>query len=262
MRTDHRRPVRWLTEGLLSEYRRCNPAFSFKPKFTAPRRVLTNPSIPRHNDGNDNENYDLIMHVGDVLGSAVAGDQAPYCWKQGTRYTLIDMLGQGTFGQVVKCRDEEQGTIVAVKVLKNKPAYFKQGLLEIGILTTLNTNCDPTGEKRTVRIYDHFLYQNHLCIVFELLSMNLYELVKQNGFRGVSARLIRIFVRQILDALEVLDAGGIVHCDLKPENILLQHLRDLNVTLIDFGSACFERSTLYTYIQSRHYRSPEVLLGL
>lgn len=34
------------------------------------------------------------------------------------------------------------------------------------------------------------------------------------------------------------------------------------IKVIDFGSACDERQTVYTYIQSRFYRSPEVLLGL
>ena len=235
--------------------------FVFKPKYVPPKRVLTNPAIPRHNEGVDNENYDLILHVGDVLGSETAGDQRDYCWRHGTRYTVVEMLGQGTFGQVVKCRDEVTDKLVAIKVLKNKPAYFKQGLLEIGILTVMNTNADPTGEQHTLRFFDHFLYRNHLCLVNELLSMNLYELIKQNNFHGVSAALIRTFIRQVLLALDSMERAGIIHCDMKPENILLQKLQGFDVTLIDFGSACFETNTMYSYIQSRHYRSPEVLLG-
>lgn len=260
------RPIRRFTEGLLILFGKVDSRFSYKPQITAPRRGLTNPSIPRHNEGFDNENYDLILHVNDQLGSSTAADQSSYCWHEESRYTVIDMLGQGTFGQVVKCRDEcVPGRVVALKVLKNKPAYFRQGLLEIGILMATNTDCDPSGEHRCVRIFDHFMYHNHLCIVFELLSMNLFELLKQNGFRGVSARLVKCFVRQIVDSLDVLDKGTIVHCDLKPENILLENVRDptsLAVKLIDFGSACFEKSTMYTYIQSRHYRCPEVILGL
>jgi hypothetical protein len=65
----------------------------------------------------------------------------------------------------------------------------------------------------------------------------------------------------------VLREAAIIHCDLKPENILLAppgpgggSLGQLK--LIDFGSACFESRTAYSYIQSRFYRSPEVLLGL
>ena len=255
-------PVKWLTEGLQTTYRRCNPQFVFKAPFIIPRRVLTTPSVPQHNEGMDNENYDLIMHVGDVIGSAVSGEQSRQCWRKGTQYTVIDMLGQGTFGQVVKCRDEERGTLVAVKILKNKAAYFKQGLLEVGVLTAVNSKCDPDKRHRTLRLLDHFLFRNHLCIVNELLSSNLYEQLKEGNFRGVSVRLIRSYLRQLLDAMTAIEAEHIVHCDLKPENILLDRARDEAITLIDFGSACFEDNTMYTYIQSRHYRSPEVIMGL
>ena len=62
---------------------------------------------------------------------------------------------------------------------------------------------------------------------------------------------------QILRALALLRDASIIHCDLKPENVLLKHtLGDIKV--IDFGSACFETQTMYSYIQSRFYRSPEV----
>jgi len=258
----HIRPVKYSTRKVVDTYKKINPHFVFKPKYTPPQKVLTNPSIPRHNEGNDNENYDLIMHAGDILGSDTAGEQGSLAWRKGSRYVLIDVLGQGTFGHVVKCRDESTNKLVAIKVLKNKPAYFKQGLLEIAILTVMNTNADPTGERRTLRFYDHFLYKNHLCLVNELLGQNLYEVVKQNNYKGLNMSLIRTYTRQILDSLIALDESAIIHCDLKPENVLLQKPHSTEVTLIDFGSACFEKSTMYTYIQSRHYRAPEVILGL
>ena len=69
---------------------------------------------------------------------------------------------------------------------------------------------------------DTFVFRKHLCIVFELMSINLYELLKQNSFRGLSLKLIRIFVTQILETLGLLHEAKIIHCDLKPENILLK----------------------------------------
>ena len=51
---------------------------------------------------------------------------------------------------------------------------------------------------------------------------------------------------------------GVIHCDLKPENVLLEPDSSGGIKVIDFGSACMQNETVYTYIQSRFYRSPEV----
>jgi dual specificity protein kinase YAK1 len=67
--------------------------------------------------------------------------------------------------------------------------------------------------------------------------------------------------KQILDALAVLHSEGIIHCDLKPENVLLKGVETGDIKVIDFGSACLEHQTVYSYIQSRFYRSPEVRLS-
>ncbi|KAH3760682.1 Dual specificity protein kinase YAK1 [Pelomyxa schiedti] len=229
--------------------------------------VLTG-GVPEANNGHDNKECDLILHTMDVIGSSVeTGEAARCCLKKNSSYTITAMLGKGTFGQVIKCRvnsptPQSSSQYLAIKVLKNKPAYFRQGMLEVGILALLNFQYDHEGSHRTVRMTDYFLVHNHLCIVFELLSMNLFELVKQNNYKGLSPRLIRVFVEQILESLEVMERAHIIHCDLKPENVLMEKEGSSRVKLIDFGSACFGNSPLYTYIQSRHYRAPEVLLGL
>ena len=256
--------MRWLTEGILSTYKRCNPQdFVYKTFFQLPKHVITTPSIPLHNGGCDNENYDLIIHMGETIGSTVAGDQSRLCWKRGSRYTVMSLLGKGTFGQVFRCRDEVEGKLVAVKVLKNRSAYFRQGLLEIGILTAVNTNCDPDGSKHTLRLLDHFMFRSHLCVVNELLGPNLYEQMKvTGGHRGVTVKAAKLYLRQLLEALAAVEKGRIVHCDLKPENVLVDRKGGNTITLIDFGSSCVEDNILYSYIQSRHYRAPEVILGL
>ena len=50
------------------------------------------------------------------------------------RYVVKDLVGSGTFGQVAKCYTEETNEYVAVKVIKNLPAYYTQARFEIGIL--------------------------------------------------------------------------------------------------------------------------------
>jgi dual specificity tyrosine-phosphorylation-regulated kinase 2/3/4 len=56
----------------------------------------------------------------------------------------------------------------------------------------------------------------------------------------------------------------VLHCDLKPENILFasDNKDETEIKIIDFGSSCFVGNQLYTYVQSRYYRAPEILLGL
>jgi dual specificity tyrosine-phosphorylation-regulated kinase 2/3/4 len=94
------------------------------------------------------------------------------------------------------------------------------------------------------------------------LDMNLYEFIKANAFRGFSLKMIRRFTKQMLSSLNLLKQHKVIHCDLKPENILLRHPLHTEIKVIDFGSSCFENEKVYTYIQSRFYRSPEVILGM
>ncbi|CAN8096604.1 unnamed protein product [Discula destructiva] len=246
-------PLQALTCHLPATYRICNPTFKYESSRN-PRRVLTKPSKGCKNDGYDNEDSDYILYVNDILGSEEAGHK--------NRYLILDVLGQGTFGQVVKCQNLKTQEVVAVKVIKNRTAYFNQSMMEVSVLDLLNTKLDKNDDHHLLRLKDTFIHKQHLCLVFELLSVNLYELIKQNQFRGLSTTLVRVFAQQLLNGLALLNKARLIHCDLKPENILLKNLESPIIKIIDFGSACDERQTVYTYIQSRFYRSPEVLLGL
>ncbi|KAF2147709.1 kinase-like protein [Myriangium duriaei CBS 260.36] len=246
-------PLQALTTHLPSTYRICNPNFQYESSRN-PRRVLTKPSKGVKNDGYDNEDSDYILYVNDILGNEETNHK--------NRYLILDVLGQGTFGQVVKCQNLKTQEVVAVKVVKNRTAYFNQSMMEVSVLDLLNSRMDKNDDHHILRLKDTFIHRQHLCLVFELLSVNLYELIKQNQFRGLSTTLVRVFAQQLLNGLCLLSKARLIHCDLKPENILLKNLESPIIKIIDFGSACDERQTVYTYIQSRFYRSPEVLLGL
>ena len=73
---------------------------------------------------------------------------------------------------------------------------------------------------------------------------------------------LRHIARQCLEALAFVHSLGIIHCDVKPENITIASYSRASVKLIDFGSSCFTSDHLSSYIQSRSYRAPEVILGL
>ncbi|PWA02689.1 hypothetical protein BB558_001176 [Smittium angustum] len=243
-------PLHQLTINLVNTYRKINPGFEFNSELR-PRRALTKPSEGILNNGYDNENSDYILYVNDIIGE-----------PEGNQYLIIDALGSGTFGQVVKSQNIKTGELVAIKVVKNKTAYFQQSMMEVHILTELKNTWDPDNKHHFLRLKEHFIFRNHLCFVNELLSINLYELLKQNSYKGLSTTLIRVLTSQILDSLNVLDKANIIHCDLKPENILLEDIDKPTIKVIDFGSSCYVGQTFFTYIQSRFYRSPEVLMGL
>ncbi|KAI0948418.1 hypothetical protein AcV7_009169 [Taiwanofungus camphoratus] len=177
------------------------------------------------------------------------------------RYEIIDTLGKGSFGQVLHCRDHCTGESVAIKIIRNKKRFHHQALVEIKILDSLR-KWDQEEKHHVIKMTEHFYFRNHLCIAMELLSINLYELIKANGFVGFTTALIRRFTSQMLQSLSLMRHHRIVHCDLKPENVLLRHPAKSAIKVIDFGSSCFEHEKIYTYIQSRFYRSPEVILGM
>lgn len=243
-------PLLSLTTELTTTYSLCNPTFHYEVSKN-PKRVLTKPNEGVTNNGFDNCEDDYILYVNDVLGL-----------EEKKKYLVLDILGQGTFAQVVKCQNLTTKELVAVKVVKSKPAYINQSLSEVSLLELINNKIDPLDKHHFLRMKDKFVHKNHLCLVFELLSSNLFELVKQNNYEGLSIKLVRNFTKQLLDSLCVLKDSKIIHCDLKPENILLISPDKPDIKVVDFGSACQERETLYTYIQSRFYRSPEVILGL
>lgn len=79
-----------------------------------------------------------------------------------------------------------------------------------------------------------------MCLVFELLSYNLYDLLRNTNFRGVSLNLTRKFGQQLAGTLVFLSSPDlkIIHCDLKPENVLLCNPKRSTIKIIDFGSSC------------------------
>ncbi|CAK7262896.1 serine/threonine protein kinase, CMGC, dual-specificity [Sporothrix epigloea] len=185
----------------------------------------------------------------------VAGDHLAY------RYEIIDLLGKGSFGQVVRCIDHKTGVLVAVKIIRNKKRFHQQALVEVNILQKLR-EWDPNNQHSMVNFTHSFYFRGHLCISTELLDMNLYEFIKANSFRGSSLKIVLRFTKQMLRSLILLKQHKVIHCDLKPENVLLCHPLHTELKVIDFGSSCFENERVYTYIQSRFYRSPEVILGM
>ena len=108
-----------------------------------------------------------------------------YAWKFENHTIIVQVLrviGKGSFGQVVKAFDHKTKAEVALKMVRNEKRFHKQAQEEIKILQHLRSE-DPDNNHNVVHMIEHFLFRNHICITFELLSMNLYELIKRNKFQ-------------------------------------------------------------------------------
>ncbi|KAI9316989.1 kinase-like domain-containing protein [Dichotomocladium elegans] len=213
-----------------------------------PRRVLTYPGKPTRNDGADNENDDYIIRVNEVLGK---GDMQ-----------VIDILGRGMFGQVVKCEQIQTKKLVCVKIIKNRREYAKQGYMEVDMLQWLQYKVPVKDQHHILQLYDSFHHRNHLCITYELLSYNLHDLLKHNKFRGLPINMVRVFTVQLLETLVLLKDATVIHCDIKPSNILLKRAHSPEIKIADYGSAIHDSMSFsFPCMQTRNYRAPEVILG-
>lgn len=97
------------------------------------------------------------------------------------RYAVFGFTGQGMFSNVVRARDTaDQGKPTAIKIIRNNQVMYKAGLKELEIINKLKTT-DPSGKYHCINFLRHFIHHQHLCLVFEHMSMNLREVVKKYG---------------------------------------------------------------------------------
>eukprot|EP00245_Coleochaete_scutata_P012461 TRINITY_DN4830_c0_g1_i1.p1 TRINITY_DN4830_c0_g1~~TRINITY_DN4830_c0_g1_i1.p1 ORF type:complete len:790 (+),score=191.31 TRINITY_DN4830_c0_g1_i1:335-2371(+) len=181
------------------------------------------------------------------------------------RYHVTEYLGSAAFSKAIQAHDLHTGMDVCMKIIKNNKDFFDQSLDEIKLLKYINKH-DPADRHHILRLYDYFYHKEHLFIVCELLRANLYEFHKYNRESGGEVYFtmprLQSITRQCLEALKYIHSLGLIHCDLKPENILVKSYSRCEVKVIDLGSSCFQTDHLCSYVQSRSYRAPEVILGL
>ncbi|XP_022743125.1 serine/threonine-protein kinase AFC1 isoform X2 [Durio zibethinus] len=167
------------------------------------------------------------------------------------RYMILSKMGEGTFGQVLECFDNEKQEVVAIKIVRSIHKYREAAMIEIDVLQRLAKR--DVGGVRCVQIRNWFDYRNHICIVFERLGPSLYDFLRKNSYRSFPIDLVRELGRQILESVAFMHDLRLIHTDLKPENILLVSSEYIKVP--DYKDHSYVVST-------RHYRAPEVILGL
>jgi len=211
----------------------------------------------------DDEEGHLIYQIGDIIQE---------------RFKIIKTVGEGTFGKVVKAVDMKKCKKVALKLIKNIEKYKKAAKFEILVLNKLN-KWDSTGKHLCVQMLDWCDYYGHVCIAFELLGQSLFDFLKGNNYNPYPLEQVRHISYQLCFAVKFLHDHNLSHTDLKPENVLfvnsdyttyydetlkqeIRVVKNTEIRLIDFGSATFDYEHHSSIITTRHYRAPEVILGL
>ena len=161
------------------------------------------------------------------------------------RYVVLQKLGWGHFSTVWLCKDLKYDTYVAIKLQKSASHYLEAAFDEVEILQKAVKHSetkewfgdlarfDKSNKKSynrddcyTVQLLNAFIYQGpygkHFCMVFEILGVNLLEIIKRYKYKGIPIHICRKMARQILVGLHYLHTHcGIIHTDLKPENVML-----------------------------------------
>ncbi|KAL9266269.1 Serine/threonine-protein kinase AFC2-like protein [Drosera capensis] len=230
------------------------------------KEVVRNGSPPKRNDDKDGH---YVFEIGENLTS---------------RYKIHSKMGEGTFGQVLECWDRERNEMVAIKIVRGIKKYREAAMIEIEMLQQLGKH-DNDGN-RCVQIRNWFDYRNHICIVFEKLGPSLYDFLRKNNYRSFPIDFVREIGRQLLECVAFMHEMHLIHTDLKPENVLLVSPEYIKIPeykgssrspkdtmykrvpkssaikVIDFGSTTYERADQSYTVSTRHYRAPEVILGL
>ncbi|XP_006856075.2 probable serine/threonine protein kinase IRE4 isoform X2 [Amborella trichopoda] len=144
-------------------------------------------------------------------------------------FEIIKPISKGAYGKVFLARKRTTGDLFAIKVLKKMDMIRKNDvesiLAERNILITVR---NPF----VVRFFYSFTCRDNLYLVMEYLNGgDIYSLLRNVGCLEES--VARIYVAELVLALEYLHSLGIVHRDLKPDNILVAH--DGHIKLTDFG---------------------------
>ncbi|OWM91388.1 hypothetical protein CDL15_Pgr017306 [Punica granatum] len=180
--------------------------------------------------------------------------------KSADSYEKLAKVGQGTYSNVYKARDRDNGKIVALKKVRfdtSEPESVKFMAREITVLQHLDhPNVIKLEGIATSRM------QYSLYLVFDFMQSDLTKIICRPGERLAEPQ-VKCYMQQLLAGLQHCHKKGILHRDIKASNLLIDKSGQLKIA--DFGLANFfnpdEKCPLTSRVVTLWYRAPELLLG-
>ncbi|ULT89702.1 hypothetical protein L5515_008097 [Caenorhabditis briggsae] len=176
-------------------------------------------------------------------------------------FDFLKVLGKGTFGKVILCKEKREQKLYAIKILKKEVIIARE---EVAHTMTENRVLQRCKHPFLTELRYSFQTDDRLCFVMEFaiggdLYYHLNKEVQMNK-EGFSEPRARFYGAEIVLALGYLHANNIVYRDLKLENLLLD--KDGHIKIADFG-LCKEEikfgDKTSTFCGTPEYLAPEVL---
>ncbi|KAJ7522875.1 hypothetical protein O6H91_18G030100 [Diphasiastrum complanatum] len=144
-------------------------------------------------------------------------------------FEIIKPISRGAFGRVFLARKRTTGDIFAIKVLRKADMIRKNAVESVHAERNILISA---RNPFVVRFFYSFTCRENLYLVMEFLNGgDLYSMLRNMGC--LEEEMARIYIAELVLALEYLHSLGVIHRDLKPDNVLIAH--DGHIKLTDFG---------------------------
>ncbi|XP_072165090.1 cyclin-dependent kinase-like 2 [Diadema setosum] len=173
------------------------------------------------------------------------------------KYESFGLVGEGSYGQVLKCRHKETNQVVAIKKFlegEDDKMVKKIAMREVRMLKQLR-------HENLVNLIEVFRRKKRLYLVFEFVDHTVLDELEKYPM-GLDEDLVRKYMWQVLKGIEFCHHNNIIHRDIKPENILVSKSRVVKLCDFGFARTIAGPGEIYTdYVATRWYRAPELLVG-
>ncbi|XP_061446967.1 cyclin-dependent kinase-like 2 isoform X5 [Rhineura floridana] len=173
------------------------------------------------------------------------------------KYEILGLVGEGSYGMVLKCRNKENGRVVAIKKFlesEDDKMVKKIAMREIKLLKQLR-------HENLVNLLEVCKKKKRWYLVFEFVDHTVLDDLEMFP-NGLDYNRVRKYLFQIIKGIGFCHSHNIIHRDIKPENILVSYSGIIKLCDFGFARTLAAPGEAYTdYVATRWYRAPELLVG-